>query len=789
MTAGKQISRDRLYMLLLCAAISALAWAWEFDSPPPDLMDSLATAAGLRPPPAPLSLLWLHIAAPLCRMFGLSAACTVLRIAGHVALGLFAFLSAALFWMTLPSSLLRGGHVASWWRVAVRFVLYQGTVLLCFSDPVWNAFRWFTPLTLQILIATVAMVCCMVHFTTERRIPLLGAFALIGLLAADTPIGTVMFVLLVAALFVRRTLRRMGYVAVPQDNNPILNAYKQWRLTLALAFGLGVGLALEIGAFASHDGLAAFGLTWGDYAWKFPITYLRALLSLCTPAGALIFTAVAVLPVLLSQHFIARATDVEKPLHYWHGVVFVMVGLIAFSQISGASPCWFWTWGDEGGCVRDGVLRCAAAFLCTLSVVWSLAVFTIELYLRNFRRIETLQYQDDIEDKGVAEAFAAAKRLQRVVRICLLVEPIIVFACVLPFRVQGLERAMLEAVASAARETADECRGADYIFTDGGLDAAVELAAAAAGQRLRALSLMGGATNPRELYLRTRGVTNASDRALLESGAADALRMWVRAHPEKAGTYAVQIGFELWRCDGRPMPECAGLVARPAGFAPGVAERGAAAGRDLAKRMLALYENGAPDDIPDRMLRDAFLFAQWRLAVLARHRANAYDERGETDLAMEETRLADALDRKNGALDRIRATMAWASRKKLERMTPQEGLKMGLSRANFALARVFALRVLDVSPDDPAANFALGMDFFVQKQYTRAQAYLERCRKRRPDDPAVLNNLAQCRIRLSDPVGALPYAERALEILPDSPEIKRTMERIKAALAEKNPSR
>ena len=300
---------------------------------------------------------------------------------------------------------------------------------------------------------------------------------------------------------------------------------------------------------------------------------------------------------------------------------------------------------------------------------------------------------------------------------------------------------------------------------------------------------MGGATNPRELYLRTRGVTNASDRALLESGAADALRMWVRAHPEKAGTYAVQIGFELWRCDGRPMPECAGLVARPAGFAPGAAERGAAAGRDLAKRMLALYENGAPDDIPDRMLRDAFLFAQWRLAVLARHRANAYDERGETDLAMEETRLADALDRKNGALDRIRATMAWASRKKLERMTPQEGLKMGLSRANFALARVFALRVLDVSPDDPAANFALGMDFFVQKQYTRAQAYLERCRKRRPDDPAVLNNLAQCRIRLGDPVGALPYAERALEILPDSSEIKRTMERIKAALAEKNPSR
>ena len=56
----------------------------------------------------------------------------------------------------------------------------------------------------------------------------------------------------------------------------------------------------------------------------------------------------------------------------------------------------------------------------------------------------------------------------------------------------------------------------------------------------------------------------------------------------------------------------------------------------------------------------------------------------------------------------------------------------------------------------------------------------------RPDDPAVLNNLAQRRLRQGDPVGAHPYAERALEILPDSPEIRRTMERVKAALEKKN---
>ena len=341
---------------------------------------------------------------------------------------------------------------------------------------------------------------------------------------------------------------------------------------------------------------------------------------------------------------------------------------------------------------------------------------------------------------------------------------------------------MLDVVADAAQETAEECRGVDYLFTDGGLDAAVELAAASAGHRLYALSMMGAPDDPRDVYLRTRGVADAEDRALLERGAADALRTWVRTRPEKADACAVQIGFELWQRDQKPMPACAGLVARPAGFAPGAAERGAAAARELAGRVLALYDAGDPDGIVDKSLHDAFLFVQWRLALLARHRANAYDARDERELALEETRLADALDRNNGALGRIYATMAWASKKKLERMTPQEGLRIQLARADFARARAFARSVLDVLPDDPSANFAIGMDFFVQGQYARAQTYLERCLKSRPNDPAVLNNLAQCHLRQGDTKGALSYAARALEVLPDAPEVKGTMEIIKAAI-------
>ena len=788
MADGRLKFRDCLYVLLLGAAIAALAWAWQFEAPPPDLADSLAAAAGLRPPKEPFCLLWHYIAAPICRDFGLQAACKVLRIAGHVSLGILAVLITALFRMMLPKTLRRGEHIALWWRVAVRFVLYQGTVLFSCSEPVWTAFRWFSPLSLQVLIFVLAAICYVAYLKTERKAPLFVAYALMGVVSADTPAGLVLLVFMSVGLAVRRYMRNAGLVATSEEN-PFAAALMSWRLTLSFAVGAIAGMTLEIRAFDSLDGLAAFGWTQDERAYEFPIAYLKAFLSMCSPAGFAIAVAVVFLPVIVEFLLVRLATDDEKHLAYLHGVMFLGAGLVAFSQLTGAESLWFWTWGGEERCLTDGLLKCFAMCLCATSVFWALGVFTTELYLRNFRRIETLRFQDAAETKGALDALAPMTRMQRIVRACLLAEPVLALACVIPFRAQGMERAMLGIIADAAKETAEECSGVEYLFTDGGIDAIVELAAASAGHSLRTLSLMGSAEDARETYLRTRGVKDAEDLALLKSGAADALRTWVRSRPDKTGSYAVQIGFELWRRDGRPMPECSGLAARPDGFPPGEAERGAAAGRALSERLLALYDDGDPDETLDRSLRDAFLFVQWRLAVLARHRANAYDGRGETSLAMEETRIADALDKKNGALDRIRMTMAWAGRRKLERMTPQEGLRLGLARADFALARVFALRVLDISPNDPAANFALGMDFFVQKQYARAQAYLERCLERRPDDPAVLNNLAQCRLRQGDPAGALPYAEHAQEILPDSPEIRRTMERIRAALKESGTAR
>ena len=331
MAGGNQRIRDRLYVLLLGAVLAALAWVWGFETPPPDLMDDLAMAAGLRPPTGPFGHLWHAVAAPLCRTLGLPAAQATLKMAGHVSLGLLAVLLASLFEMMLPASLRRGEHVAAWWRVAVRFVLFQGVALCCCSEPVWAAFRWFSPSALQILLAVLAARAFFVHLSTGRRAPLFASFALLGLLAADAPSGLVLLAGAVVALGVRLHLRKAGMLPEP-EGTPFAGALMKWRLTLAFAAGALAGAALEIHAFVSCDGLAAFGWTWGDYLLAMPLAYVKALIASSSPAGVVLFVSVAVVPVVVELHFIRRATDDEKHLSYAHGMMFFVFALVALAQ-------------------------------------------------------------------------------------------------------------------------------------------------------------------------------------------------------------------------------------------------------------------------------------------------------------------------------------------------------------------------------------------------------------------------------------------------------------------------
>ena len=303
-------------------------------------------------------------------------------------------------------------------------------------------------------LAALAAVFLVAHFRFGGRSALSASFLVLGFLAADTPVGAVFLSLAVAALGVRRLLRNAGHLETPEET-PFAAALMPWRITLVFLSGLAAGIALEVDAFARLDGPLAFGWTWGDYAVEAPIAYVRALLASCTPAGLAIMVALTVVPVVLEAELLSRASDDERHLVYVYGAAFAVLGFVAFSQLSPAKSLWFWTKGGEAGCVTDGVIRCAALLLCALSVAWALAVFVIELYLRNFRRIETLRYPDAAEAKDAAPALASARRLQRITRAVFLLEPVLVLGCVVPGRAQRLERDMQSVVADAAIETAE----------------------------------------------------------------------------------------------------------------------------------------------------------------------------------------------------------------------------------------------------------------------------------------------------------------------------------------------
>ena len=120
----------------------------------------------------------------------------------------------------------------------------------------------------------------------------------------------------------------------------------------------------------------------------------------------------------------------------------------------------------------------------------------------------------------------------------------------------------------------------------------------------------------------------------------------------------------------------------------------------------------------------------------------------------------------------------------LKAVTPREGLQLALVRADFALARRYAEPILEAVPEDPNANFAMGMSYYVQKQYARSEEFLKRCLVKNAKEPAVWNNLAMIMLKTGRIDEAEQHAKKALELIPDSAEVKDTLKQIREARTE-----
>ena len=766
------------------AAVALFAWlSGNSGVFPPDLWDEVAIAAGLRPPPSIMPGFWRSAVTLLVGYAGLENALFVLRALGPVSLGVLAALAYLFLGEMLPVSLRQRMLKWGWSRRIVNIVLMQGALCFVLSDPVWKAGRVLSPEMFH-LLSTVFLLD--VFSWSLRRgnggMALLMA-ATAGLLAADTVFA---FAFPVAfAMLVAHRVKSPIPVLDETLQNSLLRMVAFRRICVLFFFAWIGGVWINTMYFWGHGGLEAQDWTKFLYFMHYLYGYLRETITAAQPLGWFFIAVAAVAPLVLASALVGVATDDSKLLSYFVGFIFLAVGLFALIQSTSWTSAWFWRWGDASDHVPSHFLLCLSMLMTAATVTLSLCVVGVEFYFRSDNRIAQTTFADAVEGarnwERVVRSFRA---IGRVVRMVLAYEPLIVLAILALPKFSTFERRIAGVVNDCIRQTAAECGSADVVFTDGMLDSAVEVAAALQGRKLKALSMISG-SSPYEQRLRMRGETNDEDRVMLKIGASNTLRTWIGTNRDRASDIAVQVGLELWRRNGLDIPELGGLVARTAGFPSGEREKWVGDAAGLAERVIAIHDDGEPDGISNVRLRNMFTVVEWRLSRMCQERADVADRAGRADDAMRETAMAEALDDRNAAYGRVRDLMEWAELSEDMRLTPRENLVKWLKKGDFRLARVYASRLLKANPDDSHANFAMGMSYFVEEKYNRAEAYLKRSLVARPDEPAALNNLAIVQTKLGKYAEAETNAVKALKHLPGSKEVDSTLRYVRKLL-EKN---
>ena len=766
----------------LAAGLAVLAFAgltaFAFPGLSPDVWNDAAVAAGLRPPTDIFPGFWRVLASALY-LKGVAAGNGLLLWAGRACAALTAG-CAYLFLRSALALLVRGRL-----RYAVRrFVVQRGAAALgalffvC-ADPVWRAGQAFSPAGLLTLLTLVQLVLFAGFLLNGRLSAALGSMFLVGLLAAETPLG---FLLLAGCWGVYLlALRHDALCERMPLLDPVAGPSAKWTLTLAWALGLVAGIAVNCVSFIGMEGLAASGKAGGDMPLMYLLCWWHQIVGAANALGWVLGLGVCALPCVVAAVMLPRAVDEESFMPYHVGAVFFCTGALAFAQVAMLPPLWFWSWTEAAGVNSPYLLQ--MLMLCASgTVVFALTVLGGDACCRNHARLAAQRFAE-LRDDEAGTASAVPTRLKRGGLVVFFAAAALLVAGVVPGRALTRTRQMLAIVEDYVREVVEECGPVRWIFTDGSFDARFELEAAARGKTLKALSMMAS-NAPYQQYLRTRGVTDAEDAMSLSMGAPMVLRSWVRDRPERLRDAAVQLGFELWKRDGKELPVCSGVLARPAGMDPEACAAGVARATALADRILDLYAAGGPERAAGRTVRDLFLFVQWRISRLARMRAERADRAGDAAVAMKDVKLSDALDGSNESLKSILTALERAKATTLKQVTPREGLQLALARADFVLARRYGEVILAADPDDPNANFGVGMSYYTQKQWTRAEEYLRRCLVKKPREPAVWNNLAMICLYTKRFDEAERHAKKALEFIPESAEVKDTLKEIAEARAK-----
>ena len=743
----------------------------------PSVWEDVSVSAGLRPPMSPFPGIYRAVVSLLFACLSADAAISLLPLLGRGCIALAAGGVYLVFREVLPATLRLKTHMGHIGARVGTVVASSASLLFVCADPVWRAGQAFSPVTV-FLVLVVASAALFFRFLRRGSIPsLYGCFALLGALSAETAIGFVLA--LVAAGGVLAAIRWARDPDVPLVNplvDRLVREVVSKRLTYVWAAFFALTVALGVCQFVTAGGMEATGL---EGVLGLVFVYLKGVFDgVCAAAtgqGWFFGFFLSVFPLLFAVAMLPRAWNDDRFLPYTVGVLYLAIGVASLSQLSGLRTLWYWRWSGERPMVPSDTLLAFFLLFDVAAAAFALAVFGVDACCRNYRRIAQRRFPESMQFETPARLADSLGRA-RVFRLRFFWTMVaFVPLCTLPGRRQPLECGIGEVIAAYGAEVLREADGCDTIFTDGSLDLLLELEAHRRGRTLNCLSMMAPNT-ARERIVRLRAAENAEDSALLDNDAVSALRTWLAARPDRLGRAAVQLGFELWKREGLPLPPLSGVIARPDGIDEVERTRALEECRAIGDRAYALA-SGLKH--ADPALVRLFSFVVWRLARLAQLRSQVADLGGRRAEAFREATLADELDAVNPAVAGLRRNMIWCTKQGSGVLTPREGLVIGLARADFALAGRYAAPVLAADPDDPRANFAMGMMYYTDEQYARAESHLLRCLVRRPDDAAVLNNLAIVQMKIGKLDEAEAHAIKATARLPDSPETRRTLEKIR----------
>lgn len=730
---------NRLVALVVSSISFVAMLIWSVPGVDPGVWNEIAVVAGLRPAQSVFPGFWRLLAGWLFPAFGYDTALRLLNFIGP-AIGAVCVYSFCMIVRQILSFLIRIGRpYPVWYRFIAPF--FTAVAGLCFglSDPLWSISRTFSPEEIRLFMFLGVVQGAMRWFIAGGGWRLFPVMGLMGVMAAETSFACLLPLGFVAAYVTIWHCVMDGLFQKP-EMLPDPDELPKWRMFFCFLAGLCAAVWLNAMSFTAFGGLEANGWEPTDIYVRYAAGYWHGFINAATMVGWMLGLCFCVLPFVVALRIAPLVIRDDRPMVFNLGVMMFFIGLLSILQMGAFPSGRFWTFASGTALVESGFLL---AFFLFCSMV-SLAIFGAAFA---FECQRTYLTEDEVRPGVLLKATVPT------VSVLLL---LLVFWHV----PKPVETEMQRIVDAGVAETVKECGDAKWLFTDGHLDAAIELESARRGGNLRTFNMMSG-SEPWDIYLRRRYFEpETDDWRAAETGVPMLLRIW--AGEKKGGMegVAIQLGFEFWKRDKKPLPKASGMVAREIGMSDEEREAGIARARVLTDRILAL-RSVIDHASPSPALAAAFSSVNWRLSRFARLR--------------DEVETANDLDYMNGTLRQMMDIFEQERLRTFMQLTPMEGLQIALRRADFTEAKRYAIVVLNYDEENAAANFAMGMNAIRLNRMEEAERYLRACHKVRPRDPAILNNLSIVCRRLGKYKEAVDLARQAAELLPDYPEVKETL--------------